>query len=74
MMKKQVAVFRDLEEERLQSFQDSLNKILLYETATELNIKYDAKTFADVIESVDTKTLLDRFEHLCSFSQTETIG
>ena len=74
MMKKQVAVYRDLEEERLQSFLDSLNKILLYETATELNIKYDAKTFADVIESVNTKTLLERFEHLCAFSQTQSLG
>ena len=73
-MKSLVQVFRLLEDQRLQLLVDSFNKIVIYETACELNNKYDAKACARVIEDVKPEGVLAAFARKCSFETFDQLG
>ena len=55
-----------MENERLQSILDSLYQINVYQTNCDMNNKYDANNFNEVIDNVDTKDCSQEFAKLCN--------
>lgn len=53
-MQSYVRVFNQLSYERNQLMIDSLNKLVIFETSVEMNLKYDTKMFSKMIEKIQT--------------------
>lgn len=50
-----VRVFAEMAQERKQIMTDSLNKLVLFETSVDMNLKYDTKMFTRMIDDLQVK-------------------
>lgn len=54
-MKSLVKIFSDMSKDRNQIVLDSLNKLVLFETSVDMNLKYDTKMFTKLIEQMQNE-------------------
>lgn len=59
-MKNLIKIFSDMAKDRNQMILDSLNKLVLFETSMDMNLKYDTKMFTKMIEDMQSSSNKDK--------------
>ena len=65
--------FKDLEGAKFEMLFDSINKMIIFETACDMNNKYDTKGFADLIDKISkeeymNKISMEKFDNTGKYS------
>jgi len=56
----------DTEKDRLSQMVDALNKLLIFQTNFEMNNKYDANGFSDLINQIKIEPSIERLKEECA--------
>lgn len=61
------------EDERLQAIVSSLHQMNVFQTNWDMNNKYDANNFNEVVDNIDSKTCIEEFAELCDSNNLKNI-
>ena len=67
-----VRIYSQMSYDRNQIMIDSLNKLVLFETSVDMNLKYDTKMFTKLIEDIQAQQEEERVEQAKLFNKLET--
>ena len=54
--------YRELEDAKFEMLYDSINKMIIFETACDMNNKYDTKGFSQLMEKIDKSKYMDKIK------------
>ena len=61
-MAKLLSIYEKHEDNRLETFKEAIDAIIIYETSYEMNNKYDANSFAKIAKGIDVEKQREQFK------------